>query len=156
MFNPELSRKFMLSDFMLAAIKANSNDKAVSKAGGCGLHLIGANRLFMFDPDWNPANDEQAMERRAEKTLFYLSSCGMIVHLICRSGTIIPITRVCQIVFYRKFGKLSFVFHHRSQGECEKTDDSKENTENDTKSECRNNIIYDDDNDEDFADYNDD
>lgn len=32
-----------------------------SKAGGCGLNLIGANRLVMFDPDWNPANDEQAM-----------------------------------------------------------------------------------------------
>ncbi|GBP89730.1 DNA repair and recombination protein RAD54-like [Eumeta japonica] len=34
-----------------------------SKAGGCGLNLIGANRLIMFDPDWNPANDEQAMAR---------------------------------------------------------------------------------------------
>ena len=30
-----------------------------SKAGGCGLNLIGANRLIMFDPDWNPANDDQ-------------------------------------------------------------------------------------------------
>lgn len=34
-----------------------------SKAGGCGLNLIGANRLIMFDPDWNPANDDQAMAR---------------------------------------------------------------------------------------------
>merc|ERR1719267_466854 len=34
-----------------------------SKAGGCGLNLIGANRLVMFDPDWNPANDKQAMAR---------------------------------------------------------------------------------------------
>merc|ERR1719193_1026169 len=34
-----------------------------SKAGGCGLNLIGANRLIMFDPDWNPANDLQAMAR---------------------------------------------------------------------------------------------
>lgn len=23
-----------------------------SKAGGCGLNLIGANRLILFDPDW--------------------------------------------------------------------------------------------------------
>ena len=34
-----------------------------SKAGGVGLNLIGANRLVLFDPDWNPANDAQAMGR---------------------------------------------------------------------------------------------
>ncbi|KAM5266405.1 DNA repair and recombination protein RAD54-like isoform 4-T5 [Hipposideros larvatus] len=48
-FNSPLSPDFV---FMLS-----------SKAGGCGLNLIGANRLVMFDPDWNPANDEQAMAR---------------------------------------------------------------------------------------------
>eukprot|EP01035_Chromulina_nebulosa_P032415 gene32415-43307_t len=34
-----------------------------SKAGGVGLNLIGANRLIMVDPDWNPASDMQAMGR---------------------------------------------------------------------------------------------
>ncbi|GMH39369.1 hypothetical protein BSKO_07267 [Bryopsis sp. KO-2023] len=34
-----------------------------SKAGGVGLNIIGANRLVLFDPDWNPANDQQAMAR---------------------------------------------------------------------------------------------
>eukprot|EP01108_Squamamoeba_japonica_P002766 TRINITY_DN2354_c0_g2_i1.p1 TRINITY_DN2354_c0_g2~~TRINITY_DN2354_c0_g2_i1.p1 ORF type:complete len:283 (+),score=91.99 TRINITY_DN2354_c0_g2_i1:129-977(+) len=34
-----------------------------SKAGGTGINLIGANRLVLFDPDWNPANDHQAMCR---------------------------------------------------------------------------------------------
>ncbi len=34
-----------------------------SKAGGCGINLIGANRLILFDPDWNPANDAQALAR---------------------------------------------------------------------------------------------
>jgi len=34
-----------------------------SKAGGCGLNLIGANRLVLFDPDGNPAADQQALEK---------------------------------------------------------------------------------------------
>ena len=34
-----------------------------SKAGGCGLNLVGANRLILFDPDWNPAVDKQAAAR---------------------------------------------------------------------------------------------
>ncbi|XP_044261674.1 DNA repair and recombination protein RAD54-like [Tribolium madens] len=54
-----------------AKVVANFNDPESgefifmlsSKAGGCGLNLIGANRLIMFDPDWNPANDDQAMAR---------------------------------------------------------------------------------------------
>ncbi|KAI0461837.1 hypothetical protein LJB42_004912 [Komagataella kurtzmanii] len=34
-----------------------------SKAGGCGINLIGANRLILVDPDWNPASDQQALAR---------------------------------------------------------------------------------------------
>jgi len=34
-----------------------------SKAGGCGLNLIGANRLVLVDLDWNPATDQQAAAR---------------------------------------------------------------------------------------------
>lgn len=34
-----------------------------SKAGGCGINLIGANRLVLMDPDWNPAADQQALAR---------------------------------------------------------------------------------------------
>jgi len=34
-----------------------------SKAGGCGLNLIGGNRLVLFDPSWNPADDRQAAAR---------------------------------------------------------------------------------------------
>eukprot|EP00761_Pharyngomonas_kirbyi_P009637 gb/GECH01009654.1/.p1 GENE.gb/GECH01009654.1/~~gb/GECH01009654.1/.p1 ORF type:complete len:914 (+),score=151.79 gb/GECH01009654.1/:1-2742(+) len=34
-----------------------------SKAGGVGLNLVGASRLVLFDPDWNPSNDLQAMAR---------------------------------------------------------------------------------------------
>jgi DNA repair and recombination RAD54-like protein len=34
-----------------------------SLAAGCGLNIIGANRLVMMDSSWNPANDTQAMAR---------------------------------------------------------------------------------------------
>lgn len=34
-----------------------------TKAGGVGLNLVGASRLVLFDIDWNPANDLQAMAR---------------------------------------------------------------------------------------------
>lgn len=34
-----------------------------SKAGGCGINLIGGSRLVLFDPDWNPASDKQAAGR---------------------------------------------------------------------------------------------
>ena len=34
-----------------------------SRAGGCGLNLIGGNRLVLFDLDWNPATDKQAAAR---------------------------------------------------------------------------------------------
>uniref|UniRef100_A0A8D8ES09 DNA repair and recombination protein RAD54-like n=1 Tax=Culex pipiens TaxID=7175 RepID=A0A8D8ES09_CULPI len=34
-----------------------------AKAGGIGLNLVGASRLVLFDNDWNPASDLQAMSR---------------------------------------------------------------------------------------------
>lgn len=50
-------------DKVVAEFNKPESDRFVfmlsSKAGGCGLNLIGANRLVMFDPDWNPANDDQ-------------------------------------------------------------------------------------------------
>lgn len=32
-----------------------------AKAGGAGLNLVGANRLILFDTDWNPATDLQVL-----------------------------------------------------------------------------------------------
>lgn len=34
-----------------------------TKTGGFGLNLCGADRVVMLDPDWNPANDNQAIDR---------------------------------------------------------------------------------------------
>ena len=63
-----------------------------SKAGGCGLNLIGANRLIMFDPDWNPANDDQAMARvwrdgqKKPVSPVVLVAANLLLHdvIICR------------------------------------------------------------------------
>lgn len=55
-----------------------------TKAGGCGLNLVGANRMVLFDADWNPSSDKQAMGRvwrdGQRKTVF-------IYRLFC-SGTL--------------------------------------------------------------------
>jgi hypothetical protein len=34
-----------------------------AKAGGVGFNVVGANRLVLFDPDWNPAVDRQVIGR---------------------------------------------------------------------------------------------
>ena len=39
-----------------------------SKAGGCGINLIGGSRLVLFDPDWNPASDKQVADTEIYNT----------------------------------------------------------------------------------------
>lgn len=34
-----------------------------TRAGGAGLNLVGASNLVLYDSDWNPAADQQAMAR---------------------------------------------------------------------------------------------
>jgi DNA excision repair protein ERCC-6 len=45
----------------------NSGDKFAcllsTKVGGVGVNLTGADRVVIIDPDWNPATDNQALER---------------------------------------------------------------------------------------------
>ncbi|XP_055489553.1 DNA repair and recombination protein RAD54B isoform X1 [Leucoraja erinacea] len=52
---------------IVESFNSRHNEKFIfllsSKAGGVGLNLIGASRLILYDIDWNPANDVQAMAR---------------------------------------------------------------------------------------------
>ena len=34
-----------------------------SQVSGVGLNLCGADRAIVLDPDWNPANDNQSIDR---------------------------------------------------------------------------------------------
>ncbi|POI29663.1 hypothetical protein CIB84_006587, partial [Bambusicola thoracicus] len=65
---PQLSGKMLVLDYILAVTKSTSNDKVVLVSNYTQTldlfeKLCRNRRLVMFDPDWNPANDEQAMAR---------------------------------------------------------------------------------------------
>lgn len=55
-----------------------------ARAGGVGLNLVGASRLILFDSDWNPASDAQAMSRiwrdgqKRNVYIYRLLTCGSI------------------------------------------------------------------------------
>eukprot|EP00158_Paraphelidium_tribonemae_P007769 Partr_v1_DN28354_c0_g1_i3_m79191 putative excision repair cross-complementing rodent repair deficiency complementation group len=55
-----------------------------TKVGGLGVNLTGADRLIIFDPDWNPSTDTQARERAwrlgqtKDVTIYRLMTSGTI------------------------------------------------------------------------------
>ena len=55
-----------------------------TKVGGLGVNLTGADRVLLFDPDWNPSTDAQARERAwrigqtREVTVYRLVTAGTI------------------------------------------------------------------------------
>ncbi|XP_053103240.1 DNA repair and recombination protein RAD54-like [Hemicordylus capensis] len=110
-----------------------------SKAGGCGLNLIGANRLVMFDPDWNPANDEQAMARvwrdGQKKTcyIYRLLSTGTIEEKIFQRQTHKKALSSCVV------DEEQDVERHFSLGELKELFTLNESTTSDThdKIKCR-------------------
>ncbi|KAJ7128131.1 P-loop containing nucleoside triphosphate hydrolase protein [Mycena crocata] len=57
-------------------------------AGGTGLNLTGANKVVIFDPNWNPAHDLQAMDRAfrfgqtRDVSVFRLLGAGSVEELI--------------------------------------------------------------------------
>ena len=61
-----------------------------AQAGACGLNLVGASKMIMFEPDWNPKNDAQVMGRvwRIGQTkpvqIYRLFICGSIEEVMLR------------------------------------------------------------------------
>lgn len=60
---PQIERQPMVDSFNRVSAEKAFLFLLSSKAGGVGLNLVGANRLIMFDADYNPAVDAQAMAR---------------------------------------------------------------------------------------------
>ncbi|KWU46234.1 hypothetical protein RHOSPDRAFT_24768 [Rhodotorula sp. JG-1b] len=64
-----------------------------TRAGGVGLNLVGADTVIIFDSDWNPQNDLQAMDRahRIGQTkpvlVFRLASANTVEQTILASAT---------------------------------------------------------------------
>lgn len=67
----------------------NSNPNAhvfllTTKVGGLGINLTGADRVIIYDPDWNPSTDVQARERawrlgqKREVMIYRLMTAGTI------------------------------------------------------------------------------
>ena len=55
-----------------------------TRTGGVGLNLVGADRIILYDPDWNPQTDAQARERawrfgqKREVTVFRMICAGTV------------------------------------------------------------------------------
>lgn len=60
---PAQKRQSLVDDFNRLPAESCFAFLLSAKAGGTGLNLIGASRLILFDVDWNPATDIQAMAR---------------------------------------------------------------------------------------------
>lgn len=60
---PASKRQSLVDDFNTSSASSCFAFLLSAKAGGTGLNLIGASRLVLFDVDWNPATDIQAMAR---------------------------------------------------------------------------------------------
>lgn len=60
---PAARRQDLVDTFNKTSASQNFAFLLSAKSGGAGINLIGASRLILFDVDWNPATDLQAMAR---------------------------------------------------------------------------------------------
>ncbi|KAL8943215.1 MAG: hypothetical protein Q9216_001203 [Gyalolechia sp. 2 TL-2023] len=60
---PSSKRQGIIDDFNKSSAEHCFAFLLSAKTGGVGINLVGASRLVLFDVDWNPATDLQAMAR---------------------------------------------------------------------------------------------
>jgi len=114
-----------------------------TKAGGLGLTLTGADRVIIFDPSWNPADDAQAVDRsyrigqRNPVTVYRLITAGtveekMYEKQVYKDGirrTVVE-TSGSNTARYFTPSELSEVFKLGPEGECSFLDKMNTDMEN--------------------------
>lgn len=64
---PVARRQHIINQFNTGAVDSDNNAIfcliLTSKVGGIGLNIHGASRAIIFEPDWNPGQDEQSAAR---------------------------------------------------------------------------------------------
>ncbi|KAK3908132.1 DNA repair and recombination protein RAD54B [Frankliniella fusca] len=100
-----------------------------ARAGGVGLNLTGASRLVLFDSDWNPATDAQAMSRiwrdgqKKSVFIYRLLTCGTIEEKIFQrqlskaglSGAVVDPQKQSNIKLSQEELKDLFTFHEGNE-----------------------------------------
>merc|ERR1719323_2440708 len=128
---PIASRQKMINDF-------NTGDHFVfiltTKVGGLGVNLTGANRVVIFDPDWNPSTDTQARERAwrigqdRQVTIYRLMTSGTIEEKIYHRQIFkqLLINRVLKDPKQRRFFKSNDLYElfTLNEGTSDKTETS--------------------------------
>lgn len=78
-----------------------------TRVGGLGVNLTGANRVIIYDPDWNPATDAQARERAwrigqdKQVTVYRLITAGTIEEKVGKYSTSSIDENIPTIVLYK-------------------------------------------------------
>ena len=101
-----------------------------TKVGGLGINLTGADRVIIFDPDWNPSTDLQARERawrigqRKDVTIYRLLITGTIEEKIYHRQIFKQLLskRVLQDPKQRRFFKSNDLYDLFKLGDEEDTD----------------------------------
>ncbi|KAF2143506.1 uncharacterized protein K452DRAFT_269082 [Aplosporella prunicola CBS 121167] len=125
---PTNKRTELISKFNRTDAKVSFIFLLSAKAGGMGINLIGASRLILYDIDWNPAHDLQAMAR------------------IHRDGQ----ARPCKIYRFLTMGALDEKIYQRQltkQGLADSVIDNKSSSSSFTREELRDLFTLDESND---------